>query len=77
MRILPLLLLSACTPYVGYTHLSLPNIADDGYDLVCAGVEAEKGRIRADVAACENVHTWGEMGTHARADIRVRLGKDK
>ena len=76
MRFLLPLLLSGCAPYVGYTHMSLPNIADDGYDLVCAGVEMEKGRYRADVAACENTHTWGEIGTYGRMDVRVMLGKD-
>lgn len=75
MRWLALLLISGCTPYVGYTHLSLPNIAD-GFDLVCAGLETDKGRISTDLAACENVRTWGNTGTYVKADIRVRLGKN-
>jgi len=41
MKILILLFLSGCAPYVGYTHLSDPRIANDGYDLVCAGVKGE------------------------------------
>ena len=40
-KILILLLLSGCSPYVGYTHLSDPRIANDGYDLVCTGVKGE------------------------------------
>ena len=76
MRLAILFLLSGCTPYIGYTHLSLPNIADDGYDLVCAGVETNKGRVSVDLAACENTHSWGNIGTYGRADVRVYL-RDK
>ena len=75
MKYLPLLLLCGCAPYVGYTHLSKPNIADDGYDLVCLGAESQKGRIRAGIAACENVHEVKDDGTYVKADVRVFLGR--
>ena len=73
MRFLFLLLLSGCAPYVGYTHLSQPNIDDDGYDLVCVGAEKELGPLQTDIAACENLASRG--GTYAKVDVRVRLGK--
>ena len=73
MRILLFLLLGGCAPYVGYTHLSQPNVRDDGYDLVCGGVEIEKGRFRGDVAACENMASNG--GTFAKVDARILFGK--
>ena len=75
MRYLILLLLTGCTPYIGYTHLSQPNVRDDGYDLVCGGVETEKGPLRVDVAACENLASNG--GTYAKVDAKILFGKKK
>lgn len=43
--------LSGCAPYVGYTHLSDPRIANDGYDLVCTGVKGEY----LSTAVCKNL----------------------
>jgi hypothetical protein len=44
-------LLSGCSPYVGYTHLSDPSVSNDGYDLVCAG-----GKLKyVSVAGCRNL----------------------
>ena len=71
-RLLILLLLSGCTPFIGYEHLSQPNIDDDGYDLICGGVELQKGRYRGDVAVCENLHI---PGTYAKIEGRILLGK--
>lgn len=67
MKILVLLLLSGCSPYVGYTHLSDPSESNDGYDLVCGGVQIEEG-LRFDMAVCENVSP--NRGTFVKADIR-------
>ena len=67
-------ILMGCTPYIGYTHLSQPNIDDDGYDLICAGGEREKGRLRTDLAMCENIAPYG--GTFFKADVKF-LFKDK
>ena len=75
VRLLPLLLLQACTPYVGYTHLSQPNVDDDGYDLICGGGEHEKGMIRTDLALCENVASGG--GTFVRADVKILFSRMK
>ena len=72
MKYLILLLLSGCTPFIGYEHLSQPNVADDGYDLVCGGVELQKGRFRGDVALCENLNY---RGTYAKIEGRILLGK--
>ena len=54
MKILLLLFLTSCAPYVGYTHLSDPSRDNDGSDLVCAGVKLQKG---LDISAgwCENL----------------------
>ena len=48
-------LLSACAPFVGYSHLSDPSVIDDGYDLVCGGVKVEKG-VEISAAWCENLN---------------------
>ena len=72
MRLLLLLLLSGCTPFIGYEHLSQPNVSNDGYDLICGGVELQKGRYRADAAICENLHI---PGTYAKLEGRILLGK--
>ena len=66
------LLLSGCTPYIGYTHLSQPSIDNDGYDLVCGGIELEKNRLRLDTAVCENLARSGS-DTYARIDARILL----
>ncbi len=53
-----LFLLSACetpAPYVGYTHLSDPDARDDGYDLVCVGLKAEKV-VEVSASWCENLN---------------------
>ena len=58
MKILILLFLSGCAPYVGYTHLSDPRIANDGYDLVCTGVKGEY----ISTGICKNLgHNNGEF----------------
>ena len=69
--ILVLLALTGCTPYVGYTHLSQPNVANDGYDLMCGGVEWEKRHVRIDGAVCENLAP--NHGQYAKVDVRVLI----
>jgi len=73
MKLLILLLLSGCTPFVGYTHLSQPDVDDDGFDLICGGVELQKGRFRGDLAICENLAR--KRGTYAKIEGRILLGK--
>jgi hypothetical protein len=51
MRLLLLLLLSGCSPYVGYTHLSDPRVENDGYDLVCGGAKIRK-TLEVSAAVC-------------------------
>ena len=70
MRYLILLLLSGCTPFIGYEHLSQPNVQDDGYDLVCGGFEFEKNWFRADVAICENL-SYNHTDTYAKIEGRI------
>ena len=73
MRYLILLLLTGCTPFIGYEHLSQPNVKGDGYDLICLGVEAERGRFRGDLAMCENIAS--NRGTYGKIEGRILLGK--
>ena len=47
------ILLSGCT--ASYKHLSDPRVANDGYDLVCGGVELGKN-ITASIDLCKNIH---------------------
>ena len=73
IRIIPILiLLSGCTPYVGYTHLSQPNVNDDGYDLMCGGVEYRKRHVRIDGAVCENLAN-SHTDTYGKIDVRVLI----
>jgi hypothetical protein len=69
--IVALLLLTGCTPFVGYSHLSMPNVADDGYDLLCGGFEYERGWLVADVAVCENMNV-NHTDTFAKIDFKAR-----
>ena len=55
-KILILLLLSGCT--TSYKHLSDPRIENDGYDLICGGVEVGE-RFTAAVDICQNVASNG------------------
>ena len=48
------LVLTGCTPYASYTHLSDPRVAGDGYDLVCAGGIYRKANFEARTAGCYN-----------------------
>ena len=48
-------LLSGCSPFVEYEHLSDPRIANDGYDLLCAGGETSL----VSVSVCQNVAPHG------------------
>ena len=57
MRILLLVfLLSGCT--ASYKHLSDPRIANDGYDLICGGVELGN-HLTASIDACKNIAPYG------------------
>lgn len=47
-------MISGCTPYASYTHLSDPRIAGDGYDLVCAGGIFRRANFEARTAGCYN-----------------------
>jgi hypothetical protein len=58
-----LLWLSGCAPYVGYTHLSDPQVDNDGYDLVCAGTKW----TYAKAALCKNLASAG--GEYIKIDL--------
>lgn len=70
--IIAAIIVTGCTPYVGYTHLSQPNVDDDGFDLICGGFETQKRHVRGDIAGCENLARSGTE-TYIRADIRVLI----
>ena len=70
--LLSTLFLGGCTTFIGYEHLSQPNINDDGYDLLCWGIEINKGRYRGDVAVCENLNY---PGTYAKIEGRILIGE--
>jgi len=67
MRWIILSLLSGCSHYVGYTHLSDPRIANDGYNLVCLGSQAEMV-LTIDAAVCGNASP--NRGEFVKVDIR-------
>lgn len=54
-KLIPLLLLTGCQPFVEYEHLSDPRIANDGYDLVCGGAQYK----HTSVAVCQNFAPYG------------------
>lgn len=62
-------------PFAEYEHLSQPNVADDGYDLGCLGVETNYDRVRLSAAACENF-ARGSTDTFAKLNVRVNLGRE-
>lgn len=71
MRILLPLVLTGCVPYVEYEHLSQPGVRDDGYDLLCAGVEVGEG-FTASGSVCHNMHrpSWQQSPTYFKGSVR-------
>lgn len=69
IKILALILLTlpACT--TSYKHLSSPSVDNDGYDLICAGVEYDE-RLRVSGNYCHNVAAYG--GEFVLIDITYR-----
>ena len=49
-------IMSSCTPFVSYQHLSDPNIGDVGYDLACLGGKKRSDRLLVSTAWCKNKH---------------------
>ena len=62
-------LLTGCTPFVSYTHLSDPGIDDDSFDLACGGIELEKYNVTTAVAAC---HDHWRSNQYAKIDVTYR-----
>ena len=58
MRILILLLLSGCVPYIAAEHKSDPGIKGDGYDLGCFGLK-QRGQLELKAGYCKNVRGGG------------------
>ena len=55
-RLILLMFLSGCT--TGYKHMSSDSRGDDGYDLVCAGVEI-RDVLSVEANACHNLASYG------------------
>lgn len=60
MRLAALLLmlsLSGCvTPYLGYQHISNPNVDGDGLDLICGGVKHQYKQLETRGSWCQKLH---------------------
>ena len=69
-KILVLLLLCGCT--TSYKHLSDPRIQNDGYDLICGGVEVGE-RLTAAVDLCSNVAP--NRGEYLFAELQYNWSK--
>ena len=70
MKLLILLLLSGCAPYVEYMHLDATPLNNDGmaYDLVCGGT-VYGDSLTFDIAACKDIRA----GTAFRATVRYTI----
>ena len=55
MTIILALILSGCAPYVEYQHFSDPKVANDGYDLACAGLSHNKSGLSVSGGICHNL----------------------
>lgn len=60
------LLCSGCV--ASYQHQSSPALQDDGYDLLCAGVEQDAVMLRARADLCRNIHG----GNYVRFTLEYR-----
>ena len=61
MAALVALTLAGCGAHTtsSYRHLSDPRIANDGYDLICQGLEVREDRLEASVDICGNIAPAG------------------
>ena len=73
VRLLVVLILSGCTPFVEYEHLDPTPLSMDGmaYDFLCLGTEHNKDKISIGIAGCKNMHSVG--GQYLKGNIKVRL----
>ena len=47
-------MLSGCAPFVEYEHLSDPRVSNDGYDLLCGGIQLDLA-VELSGAVCGNI----------------------
>lgn len=59
-------LLTGCTPFAEYEHLSDPRIKGDGYDLICGGIQGGD-RLSISTGVCKNIHG----GEYVKINVRV------
>lgn len=66
--------LLACSQLLGcvasYQHLSDPRVANDGYDLLCGGLEKEFGALTLRGDLCSNVAPNGGEFLHTAVEYR-------
>jgi hypothetical protein len=70
-RLALLLLLSGCTTSV--RHLSDPSVAEDGFNLVCAGIEQDDYVFTMALDVCHNVS--GIRGEYVFAEVKYHWRK--
>jgi len=71
MRYLVLILLAGCTTSI--RHLSNPTTRDDGYNLICAGVEQDDYVITVALDVCHNVSP--NHGEYVFAEVKYHWRK--
>ncbi len=68
--LLLLIALSGCT--TSYKHLSNTAVSDDGYDLICGGVEYDR-QLRVSGNICHNIAAY--KGEYVLIDVTYRWMK--
>ena len=58
MKYLIILLLILCGCTTSYKHMSNPSVRNDGYELICGGVEVGE-QWQASVDLCSNTAAYG------------------
>ena len=73
IRLLPLLFLTSCTG-VKYAHLSNPEIANDGHDLIGPYQEFEFGHVEIELSALYD--TAPNHGWYMQGELKYRWKDD-
>ena len=76
MKLISLVTLVACLQgcVASYQHLSDPRIEDDGYDLLCAGIETDYKSLSFRGDLCSNVAPNG--GEFIHTSVEYRFGRE-
>lgn len=63
-----MLMLSGCV--TSYQHLSDPRVSNDGYDLLCGGIEKDVSSLRLRADICHNAAPNGGEFLHTSIEYR-------